>query len=273
MSTKKRAKRAKSKKRLLFIVTVILAVFLAGKLFLDFVYVPVIIMYHSVGEKNTALDGYSEKLNVLPATFAKQMKFLRDRNYNVITLEEFIERMKRGERIPARTIAITLDDGLRNNFFYAYPALKKHNLPATIFVATDFVGKQDFLTWSDMKTMQEGGISIGSHTLSHCWLPSLPAGGIREELVKSKEILEKQTGRKIKTLSYPLGAFNEEVRKIAEETGYIGAVATNPGPDYPDNDPYALKRIRISMTSDNLVAFWIETSGYYTFIKEIRDED
>ena len=109
--------------------------------------------------------------------------------------------------------------------------------------------------------------------MSHVWLPSLNEEGIREELAVSKKILERMTQRDITTLSYPLGAFDERVKKIAEETGYIGAVTTNPGRKYPKNDPYALKRIRISMTSGSLLTFWIETSGYYTFIKEVRDDD
>jgi len=64
-----------------------------------------------------------------------------------------------------------------------------------------------------------------------------------------------------------------KVRAIAREAGYIGAVATNPGRKSPKDDIFALKRVRISMTSDNLLVFRIETSGYYTFIKEVRDED
>jgi peptidoglycan/xylan/chitin deacetylase (PgdA/CDA1 family) len=254
---------------------VLLAVALAwGALtFAGAVYVPVVMMYHSVGAEGATLDGYGAKLNVTPEAFARQMQFLHEHGYTVLPLESFIERIKRKERIPHKTVAITFDDGLKNNFQNAYPVLKKYRFPATIFVATDFVGKKRFLTRDDIRIMRENGISIGSHTVSHVWLPSLTEEGIRSELVRSREILEKMTGERIAVLSYPLGAFDGRVRSIAEEVGYTGAVSTNPGPDYPDRDPYALKRIRISMTSDNLFVFWIETSGYYTFIKEMRDEE
>ena len=260
-------------KKLLVLFLIIAVLIFAGKLFLDAIYVPVIIMYHSVGTQQSTLDGYGPKLNVLPKTFAKQMRFLARHNYNVISLTEFIEMVKSGKKIPHKTIAITFDDGLKNNFLNAYPVLKKYNLPATIFIPTDFIGKEKFLNPSDIEIMQEDNISIGSHTLSHRWLPSLNEKEIREELFASKEILEEMTGREIKVLSYPLGGFNKKVEKIAEEVGYIGAVATNPGKKAPKDDIFALKRIRISMTSDNLLIFWIETSGYYTVIKETRDED
>ena len=180
MSIKKLA----GNKKLLTLIIVIAAAlsFFAGKLFLDAIYVPVIIMYHSVGEEGMALDGYEAKLNVSPAAFAKQMKFLHERNYNVIPLAEFIERIKTDEDIPPMTLTITFDDGLKNNFLHAYPVLKKYNFPATIFIATDFVGKENFLTPGDIKIMQENNISIGSHTVSHKWLPALDEKSIHKEI-------------------------------------------------------------------------------------------
>ena len=259
-------------RRLVGVIAIVLLAF-AGKFALDAIYVPVIVMYHSVGKEGETLNGYGGKLNVTPAAFEKQMKFLHRFNYNVIPLTEFIERIKKRERIPHKTVAITFDDGLKNNFLNAYPILKKYNFPATIFVGLNFVGKENFLTWDDMKTMQEDNISIGSHTVSHRWLPSLSEENIKKELRDSKKILEGVIGCEIKTLSYPLGAHNETVKRIARGAGYLGAVSTNPGRRKPKDDIFALKRIRISMTSNNLITFFIETSGYYTFIKEIRDED
>ena len=262
------------KKRILvpFLICAVLFV-IAGKLFLDAIYVPVIVMYHSVGKQSSALDGYGPKLNVSTEAFRKQMKFLREHGYKVIPLTEFINRIKKKEKIPRKTIAITFDDGLKNNFTSAYPILKNYNLPATVFVSTDFIGEEKFLSWSDIRIMQDNKITIGSHTMSHKWLPSLKEDDIHEELSVSKKILERMTGRNIEVLSYPLGGFDQMVKEQAKKAGYIGAVATNPGRKYPKNDIYALKRVRISMTSDNLLTFWIETSGYYTFIKETRDED
>jgi len=268
MSTRKQRK-----SKLLVVIVFVAVLLLAGKLFLNAIYTPVIVMYHSVGKKSETLDGYGDKLNVSRKAFQKQMKFLNDFGYKVISLTDLIGRIKRKEKIPHKTIAITFDDGLKNNFLNAYPILKRYDFPATIFVVTDFIGKDKFLDWDEIEIMQRNKISIGSHTASHRWLPSLTKKEVRKEFINSKNILENKTNYTVKTLSYPLGGFNKSIEKIAKETGYVGAVATNPGKGKPDNDPYALKRIRISMTSNNLFTFWIETSGYYTFIKEIRDDD
>ena len=250
----------------IFFVTII-----ALRIFMNAVYVPVVMMYHSVGEKGCYYDG--TKLNVYPETFARQMKFLYEHDYNVVPLHELIEMMKNGKGVPHKTLSITFDDGLKNNFTYAYPVLKKYNFPATIFVPVQFVNGLGYLTWEEINTMQDSNISIGSHTISHKWLPSFDDEELRREVFDSKEILEKMTGKEVKTFSYPMGAFDERARSMVEEAGYVGAVSTNPGPKYPSNDPYVLKRIRISMSSASMLVLWIETSGYYTFIKEVRDDD
>ncbi|MBL7157884.1 MAG: polysaccharide deacetylase family protein [Candidatus Omnitrophica bacterium] len=246
---------------------------LAGKLFLDAAYAPVIIMYHSVGPESTTPANYGDKLNVSTRTFEKQMKFLADHDYNVIPLAEFVNRIKRNERIPHKTLTITFDDGLKNNFTNAYPILKKYKFPATIFVATDFIGRNNFLIPEDMKIMQKNNITIGSHTISHPFLPWMTDENIRKELFGSKKILEEITGQRIDLFSYPFGRFSDKTEEIVKDAGYMGAVTTSPGRTKPNDNIYALKRIRISMSSDNPVIFWIETSGYYTFVKEIRDED
>ncbi|MBL7158435.1 MAG: polysaccharide deacetylase family protein [Candidatus Omnitrophica bacterium] len=274
MSIKKRGKINKRTVVFTLSAAVFIAVVLGLKIFLNLVYVPAILMYHSVGDPPTAtLDGYGDKLNVTPEVFEKQMRFLKEHNYNVIPLNKMVERIREKERIPHKTVTITFDDGLKNNFTNAYPVLKKYGLPATFFVAVDFIGKKNFLTWEDIREMQENGISIGSHTMSHRWLTSLDKKELKKELVESKAVIERVTGKKVYTLSYPLGRYNEETKKAAKEAGYIGAVATNPGPTKPKDDIYALKRVRISMSSASMIVLWIETSGYYTFIKEVRDDD
>ena len=138
---------------------------------------------------------------------------------------------------------------------------------------TNFIGKKGYLTWADMNQMQENNITFGSHTKAHLWLPHLADKELWEEVFGSKEILEKNLKKEIKFISYPIGAHDGRVKSVVKEAGYTAGCATNPGAKRRWDDIYALKRIRISRTSNNMVVFWIETSGYYTFIKEMRDEE
>lgn len=229
-----------------------------------------ILMYHSICDTNRE----NCRLIVIPHYFEKQMKFLHDNNYNVVYVYEIAEMIKRGEKIPHKTVAITFDDGLKDNYTQAYPILKKYNLPATMHVITDLVDNHDsYLTWEQIKEMSENGIDIGTHTVHHKWLGDIEdQEELRGEILGSKLEVEKHIDVPVKTFCYPGGSFNEKAKQIVKESGYRCAVITSPGPDYPNDDIFALKRLRISNTSRNLFVFWFKLTGSYLFIKERRDD-
>ena len=255
------------KRRLLIIISAVVLVTGAG-LFLKYAYVVPVIMYHSI-DYNDKLT----KLSVSPESFERQMKFLCDLRYNVVGLDKVIGYLEKKEKVPPRTVAITFDDGFYNNYKYAYPVLKKYGLIATIFIIVDKIGTPGFLSWDELKEMSDSGfVVIGSHSVSHKWLPSLGRRDLKRELEESKAVLKKKLGKSVDVFCYPIGAHDERVIDGVKEAGYACAVATNPGRFKPADDIYAIKRVRISRTSDSLFVFWIETSGYYTWIKEHRDE-
>lgn len=232
-------------------------------------YVVPIIMYHSISAGSP-----QNKLAVSSASFERQMRFLKTNRYNVVSLEELAGLIRQKKNLPAKTIAITFDDGYGDNHDYAFPVLKKYGLPATIFLIANKIGEPDKLTWDEARAMRESGvIRFGSHTLDHlCLVDVKSEEELKRQIFDSKKMLEGNLGLKVNTFSYPLGAFNARIRQMVIDAGYEAAAATNPGRKYPKDDLFALKRIRISSTSDNLLVFWLETSGFYTFIKERRDD-
>lgn len=248
---------------------IILAVFvIAGFLWAKEQYVVPVIMYHRIDDK----AGIS-KLSVTPESFRDQISFLKRHDYNVVKLEELAE-LVREKKIPYKTIAITFDDGYENNYTCAYPVLKEMGIPATIFISPALIGHERYLTWDQIIEMSESGVvSIGSHAMTHAYLPGLAEQKLDVEIVDSKRAIESHTRREVFSFSYPIGAFDDRVKEKVRKAGYKIAVATNPGNDYPDHDLFAMKRVRISRTSDSMLVFWIETSGFYTWIKEHRDED
>jgi len=250
------------------VILLLMALFaISAIIFLRHIYVFPILMYHSIdyNDKET-------KLSVTPEAFRRQMEFLHKNNYNVVGLDKAIKYISGEEKAPPKTVAITFDDGLLNNYEYAYPVLKEYGLPAAIFVIIKQVGQPGWLTWGQIKEMSDSGvITIGSHTVSHAWLPDTDDEKIMHELTGSKAILEEKTGKSVDFLAYPIGAHDERVKKAVKEAGYKGAFGTNPGRLAPSKDIYAVKRLRISRTSNNMFVFWIESSGYYTWLKEHRD--
>lgn len=260
------------------IVLVILAVsVLSFCVWLGFVashYTAPILMYHYINDE----EPHRSKLGVSPATFEKQMRFLRRHNYNVITLEELANLIAGKNKIPRKTVAITFDDGYLDNYTNAYPVLKKYNIPATIFVVINRIGKRlggdDYMSWQQIKDLAESGlITIGSHSISHPNLSEIESEDkLQYEMLESKKILEEGLRKRVDFFSYPFGGVNIKVRASAARAGYKACVGTNFPRDYPNDDIYALKRLRISENSSNLFVFWVESSGFYTYIKEHRDD-
>ncbi len=258
------------KKRItyLLIIFLMLIFVVIGSIF-RFGYVVPVLMYHSVDE-----NWKESKLSVSPESFRRQMEFLVKNKYNIVSLHKIKELRESGKPIPYKTVAITFDDGYENNYTNAFPIMKEHNIPAAIFVVLNKIGREGYLTWPQIEEMAENNIEIGSHTLSECYLPDIKdEARLKREIYDSRRILKKRIPQAGDFIAYCSGGFNKNIRQIVIDSGYDGACATNPGKDYPDDDIYAIKRLRISRTSDNLFVFWIETSGFYTWIKEHRDDD
>jgi len=101
----------------------------------------IILMYHRFSQK-------PQPFKIQQSIFENQIKFLK-KKYNFISLKHYSEVLN-GKRddLPNNPIIITIDDGYRDNYTYAYPVLKKYSIPATIFLATDFISHKAWL-WSN----------------------------------------------------------------------------------------------------------------------------
>jgi len=237
---------------------------------LYFNYVPPILMYHSITPDVAA----GTMLAVTAETFEKQMSFLARHRYNVISVEELAGLIRSKQKIPRNTVALTFDDGYKDNFTYAFPILKKYGLTATFFVIVQEVGRlqQDRVSWDQIREMHTSKVfSIGSHCIGPEPLINLKSvQEVKYQIVDSKKILQQRLGSPVSVFSYPEGHFTEAIRQVVIDAGYQAAVATNPGKGYPHEDIFALKRIRISENAKNMFVYWFESSGYYTFLKERR---
>ena len=217
-------------------------------------YIP-ILAYHKV-DKKFELGGTW----TTPGQFQKHMDYIKARDLTPVTLSRAVELMKSGESRNNKYVCITFDDAYEGLFNYAWPVLQKHGFPATIFVVTDYAGKDNdwdvnwggrkfrHLGWNQIIEMSESGIEFGSHTRTHQDLRQLDEEELRNELVESENALEKNLRKKIETLSYPFGRYNQRVMDTAAGCGYISACSLSPKIKNSQINFMALRRSAIYIT-------------------------
>lgn len=226
-----------------------------------------ILMYHRV-----AYAGASGELNVVgQKSFDRQMKFLYKHGYQVISLDDLVDGILKGSLFNRRSVVITFDDGYEDNYIKAFPTLKKYDFPATIFVISDSVGTPGFMTWQQLKEMQDANVKVGSHTRHHVYLPDVhDQSQLENEITNSKKLLESNLETQVEYFSYPSGGYTEEIKEIVKNAKYKGACATNRGYDRFNTGVFELKRIRIN-NNDSAVVMWAKLSGYYNLFRSSKN--
>lgn len=232
-------------------------------------YVVPILMYHRFGYGKGSLY-------VTPENFERQIAYLKNKGYNVIRLDELIKGIRDKKNFPHNTVVITIDDGYKDLSKYAYPILVRYNLPATIFLVAQKIGNDpEYLTWAQINNMSEQLITVGAHTSNHTYLPSIKDNKVLySEIFDCKKIIESKINRQIKIFSYPTGGFNERIKKLVKDAGYIGACTTNRGYDKLNKDVFELKRVKIKNTDTHKpFSFWLKLSGYYNIFRRCKSGD
>lgn len=198
-----------------------------------------VLVYHRVGYTK-------DNFTVTPERFTNDLEVLQQYGYCTISLEQIQTFLSDPSmEFPDKPILITFDDGYRDNFDNAYPILKQHGMIATFFIITDKLWTEDRLSPERIVEMALGGMSFGSHTVSHRRLGELTWAEIQDELVISKAILEGILGRPVNAIAYPQGSYNDNVLVIAQNAGYITGFTVREGVCYKDSPDLELRRIPI----------------------------
>jgi peptidoglycan/xylan/chitin deacetylase (PgdA/CDA1 family) len=201
--------------------------------------------------------------SVPPSLFAAQMELLRAR-FHPIAIEDLLAA-RRGERpLPERAVLVTFDDGYRDALLEAGPILRRLGIPAVMFLATDFLGgvrplphdaaraaagiKSPTLTWREAAQLGEYGFAIGSHGASHRRLTSLDPEALRDEVVRSKAVLEQRLGVAVRCFAYAKGSrdsFDDAVVEAVRAAGYELGFSTVPGAVRAEDHPLTLRRYSV----------------------------
>jgi peptidoglycan/xylan/chitin deacetylase (PgdA/CDA1 family) len=175
-----------------------------------------------------------------------------------------------------RYAGVTFDDGFENFFEIASPELIKRNIPSTVFIIANALGKafgpkgrsEKVMSAQQIRTLPMDLVTIGSHTLSHPFLPLLSEEDARREIMQSRAQIEEILDRKVLLFSFPFGGFDERLVEVCRAAGYQRVFTTLPGFAFEKSREYVVSRVRVDPT-DWPVEFRLKLAGAYRWLPRV----
>lgn len=188
-----------------------------------------VLMYHSIDESGSVIS-------LSPDVFRAHVRFLREREVPVMDLGRLIDPVVNAG------VAITFDDGFQNFATHAWPVLKESGFGATVFVASDRVGKHNswedgnrtipslpLMSWDVLGDLAGQGVTIGSHSRTHADLTALNYEELTREVAGSRSHIEEKLGETPAAFAYPYGRLDRSVKAVVEDSGFEVGVTTRLG--------------------------------------------
>jgi len=203
-----------------------------------------LLMYHRVLPDAADASAIEPGMYVRASTFERHLEVVRSR-WELATLSSIV----RSPRDDRPRVALTFDDGWRDNLETAWPILQRHGATATIFLVTDWCeagrnGEGMFMRPDEIRDLAEAGMEFGAHTMSHPALDTVDAERARVEMVGSKQVVARWTGRPCRVFAYPYGRRTPEIERMAAGT-FDASVVVGGGWWHRGGDHARLPRIAI----------------------------
>ncbi|MGE5280659.1 MAG: polysaccharide deacetylase family protein [Deltaproteobacteria bacterium] len=251
-----------------------------------------ILLYHAVhADASRPRDNFS----VAESEFHKQIAYLHHNGFLGVSLSKFLGEMGQDQaRVDTRKrVVLTFDDGDASHFAAAAPVLKESGFTATFFITVNDIGKVGRMSWEQIYELSRAGMDVGSHAMNHVFLPSMTSYNLLNDLLLSKQVLEKYIRRRVEFLSIPHGFYNKTILGIARDVGFKAACVSDAGyNDFLDDDVFCLQRFTMRLgygldafksivsgtpqlnvvAAENLRTFLRKTLGYqlYDRVRRLR---
>ena len=203
-------------------------------------------MYHRFDENKYP------STNIQIDIFKKQIQIIKNLKYNFYDPRDLEKKF----HIPKieKKILITIDDAFSSFYKVAWPYLKKEKIPFILFVSTESVGKNGYMTWNQIREIEkENTVYIGNHSHTHSYLVSLKNEGFISDINTSSSIFKEELGYNPIFFSYPFGEYSSLLKKYISKNfkfsfgQHSGVIDVNKDrhelPRFPINEKYGdLKR-------------------------------
>jgi peptidoglycan/xylan/chitin deacetylase (PgdA/CDA1 family) len=200
------------------------------------------------------IDNQPSVISLSPGVFYRGIAKLYANGFRTLSQMEMVNILNRDAQFPDRSFGITFDDGYQSVYTKAFSVLQHFDMSATVFLTVgdgaiaktndrlpSFNGRS-MLNWNEIREMQRWGIEFGAHTCTHPNLSLIHSHLVKEEVCKSKAIIEDALGTPVSCFAYPYGRYNHQVRSIVHEH-FSCAYSDKLGLINKCSDLYALERV------------------------------
>ena len=168
------------------------------------------IMYHRFNENKYP------STNIKMDVFKKHIQLIKNLNYEFIHPKNFENNFNTPKK--QKKILLTVDDGFQSFYEEAWPYLKKNKIPFILFVSTEPVGNKGYMSWSQIKEIEnEDFVIIGHHSHSHEYLINKSNEDFVKDMETANKIFIENLGYIPNLFSYPFGEYSEYMRKYVSK--------------------------------------------------------
>ena len=205
------------------------------------------LMYHRFDENKYP------STNIQMNIFKQQIEIIRNLKYNFYDPQD-LEKNFYTPKIEKK-ILITIDDAFSSFYEIAWPYLKREKIPFILFVSTEAVGKNGYMTWSQIKKLEkETNAYIGNHSHTHDYLVDLKKEDFIDDINTASSIFISKLGYNPIFFSYPFGEYSSHIKKYITKN-FKFSFGQHSGVIDINKDPYELPRFPINEKYGDLKRF------------------
>lgn len=201
-----------------------------------------VMVYHRFGEEPFPAT------NVRLQQFDHHLDTLKNGQYHFPDMPELISRLVGGQGVADHSIMITVDDAYLSVFTEAWPRLKKHGIPLTVFVTSDEADHPGdvYMNWDQLRQLKREGVTIGHHGATHKSLIDMSVEEARADLEFANARFREELGDVPDILAWPFGEYSQDLITMVKDMGFKAAFSQTSGGLGATSNLYALPRFAIN---------------------------
>ena len=204
-------------------------------------------MYHRFNENKYP------STNIQMDIFKQQIEIIKSLKYNFYDPRDLGEDFNTIKK--EKKILITIDDAFSSFYQIAWPYLKKEKIPFILFISTETIGKNGYMTWDQIIELEkENTVNIGNHSHTHNYLVDLESDAFIKDIITANETFNKKLGYKPIFFSYPFGEYSSFIKDYIAKN-FQFSFGQHSGVIDINKDPHELPRFPINEKYGDLKRF------------------